>query len=62
MTWTTLDGYTVKNTTLKAVLVMKGTDEIWIPRSLIQDGEEVRKHDTDLVVRTWFCEKEGLDG
>lgn len=36
-------------------------DGTWIPRSLIEDGDQVEEdEDVDLNVETWFCEKEGL--
>lgn len=54
----------VTRATQKAVLLsvedLNGTREIWIPRSCIQDGEEVSVFDEGLYVAEWFCEKEGL--
>jgi hypothetical protein len=48
--------------TQKAVLVrFKNQEETWIPRSVCDDGSELEIGDTDIVVQTWFAEKEGLD-
>ncbi len=53
----------VIKTTEKAVLVFEEDNEreLWIPRSVIEDGESVEEdEDLDLNVESWFCEKEGL--
>jgi hypothetical protein len=35
--------------------------EVWMPRSVIDGGYDLDVGDTDITVRTWFAEKEGLD-
>jgi hypothetical protein len=56
--------------TKKAILVRcddfdpddTGYDEVWIPRSVVEDGEQFMKQDEDVTVSIaeWFCEQEGL--
>lgn len=61
MTWTMLTGYVVIKTNDKAVLVRDDMQqESWIPRSVVMDGDYLVDGDRDLVVRSWFCDKEGL--
>ena len=47
-----------------AVLCDDGDDEYWIPRSCIEDGEDIDYDDIEktltLNVAEWFAEKEGL--
>jgi hypothetical protein len=54
-----IDG-TVKASTAKAVLVQQGKREVWVPRSVIENGDELTKGDNDIRVESWFAEKEGL--
>lgn len=56
-----LDGYRVARTTAKAVLLAKGDFEVWVPRSVCEDGDELDMGDTDICVAEWFAEREGLD-
>ena len=43
-----------------------GEDEVWIPRSVIEDDDSEVKSDAEegaegeVFVKTWFAEKEGL--
>ena len=56
----TVTGLVVK-TSEKAVLLTIGNGvEVWVPRSVCVDGDTIDKGDTDLVVQSWFAEKEGL--
>ena len=49
-------------TTEKAVLVaFKDGCETWVPRSVCDDGDDLAKGDTDIVVELWFAKREGLD-
>ena len=71
----TLDGYVVVAQTVLAIGVVKTVKSTaaspplpspsdvsaWIPRSVCDDGEVVGVGDTDLSVREWFADKEGLD-
>lgn len=36
------------------------TVEIWIPKSVIDDGEEVSIGDSEIYVQRWYCEKQDL--
>lgn len=47
--------------TARAVEVKLATGEtIWIPRSVLLDGDALTIGDTDLVCAEWFALKEGL--
>jgi hypothetical protein len=63
MAFVTLDGVDqVIRTSGKAVLVrFDDLREVWIPRSVREDGADLGEGDTDIVVAEWFAEKEGLD-
>lgn len=52
----------VTRLTDKAVLYkLREQDRVvWIPRSQIQEGENVQLDDEDLQVSSWFIEKEAL--
>lgn len=51
----------IETTTDAAVLAVIDGDELWIPRSVIEDGNSVEEGDDDsLEVAKWFAEKEGL--
>lgn len=50
----------VLSVTERAVLLDLDNREQWIPRSVIEDGEDVVVFQTDLYVAEWFVEKEGL--
>ena len=48
----------------KAILVsIDGELEKWIPQSVVDDDSEIWKEgdEGDLVVKSWFAEKEDLD-
>ncbi len=52
----------VIRTTRDAVLVrFKDLREIWIPRSVCEDGQSLSEGGKDVVVKVWFAEREGLD-
>lgn len=48
--------------TAKAILVRRGDDEKWVPKSQVTADSEVyaEGHVGKLVVTAWFAEKEGL--
>ena len=48
--------------TERAVLLKNNESgaETWIPRTMAQDGDALCKGDTDIIVKTWLAEKEGL--
>lgn len=59
--WTTLRGV-VKKTTRMAVLFAADTDEWfsgdrWVPRSVVEDGQEVDVGDVELAVRHWWLSR-----
>jgi hypothetical protein len=63
--YVTLDGYTVRLLTAKAIGVSHSTDTpfadyTWIPRSQVEDGDVIEVGETDICVKAWFAEKEGL--
>jgi hypothetical protein len=66
MNYETLDGYYVDALTKKAVGLrhkgspIVGRDPIWVPRSVIENGDEIEKGETDICVAEWFVRKEGL--
>lgn len=62
MSWTTLDNFFVSAVTERAVLLKNNESgaETWIPRTMAQDGDALCKGDTDIIVKTWLAEKEGL--
>lgn len=47
--------------TSKAILVEVEGDEIWIPKSAVDDDSEVygKGHVGELIVADWLAEKEG---
>lgn len=55
----TVTGLVVR-TSEKAVLFRTEHAEVWVPRSVCVDGDLVNRGDTDLIVKSWFAEKEGL--
>jgi len=43
-----------------ALLKRENGEEVWIPRSLIEDQEYLEVEETEIFVAKWFCDKEGL--
>lgn len=57
----TLVGEIIRTTQAAVLYRETVTDrETWIPRSVLQDGDQVETGDTDLVCACWFIEKEDL--
>jgi hypothetical protein len=48
--------------TPKALLVVIEDDEMWVPKSVVDDDSEVyaEGHEGTLVVHEWWAQKEGL--
>jgi hypothetical protein len=48
-------------TDLALLLVIDG-EEVWCPKSVVEDVDEVSKGDEDveLNIAEWWCEREGL--
>lgn len=67
----TLDGYVVVAQTRLAIGIAKTAKSAaapspsdvatWVPRSVCDDGEAIGVGDTDMSVREWFADKEGLN-
>ena len=62
--WVTLSGYHIVHATDRAVLLepcdTPGAGQTWIPRSHILDGDTLAVGDTDIAVKSWIAEREGL--
>lgn len=57
----TLDDVRVIRVTDRAVLLTQGDDrEVWVPRSVCEDGDSLDVGDTDICVSRWFAEREEL--
>lgn len=58
----------VIKTTKRAVLFEIEGQEIWVPRAVIDGGDEIKDpsdfddapRDGEYYIQTWFCKKEGL--
>lgn len=52
-------------TTDLAVLVKYHNNELWVPKSVIDDGDSLDELDVgselDIDIKDWFCEKEGIE-
>ena len=48
--------------TEKAVLLLFGAEEAWVPLSVIDDPEDLDEDGGEVGVQYWFVEKEGLEG
>lgn len=48
---------------LKALLVVVDDQEVWVPKSQIEDESEVYRkgHEGTLVVTDWFAKQKGWD-
>ena len=47
--------------TEKAILFLIGDEERWVPKSLIEDPDELEEGGGDVSIQFWFVEKEGLE-
>lgn len=63
--WVTLDGYVVTQVRLRAIAIVKSktpaADWVWLPRSLCQDGDSLVIGDTDITVKEFKADQEGLE-
>ncbi|CDZ55051.1 hypothetical protein [Neorhizobium galegae] len=57
---TTLAGEVTKTTDGAVFFVQDNGTELWVPRSVCLQGEDVDEGDTDLVVADWWLEKNGV--
>lgn len=57
-----LDVEEIRAETAKALLLVVGGEEYWVPLSQIADADDYNKGDTDVevAVTEWFAKKEGL--
>ena len=62
--WTHLDVDEIVGESQKAFEVRIGKNRYWIPMSQISDYEDYSLWDKNCVmsVKTWFCEKENING
>jgi hypothetical protein len=56
-----VDG-SVTKVTAKAVLYVSkaAKTEHWIPRSVIEDGDDIEEGEQEMLVAEWFLDKEGI--
>lgn len=57
---TTVKGEVKRTTRLAVLFKPEDGDELWVPRSVCLDGDEIEDGDTDLVIADWFIDREGL--
>ena len=52
----------VRHETDMAFLVFDGDDEIWIPKSMIVESDEIAPGDNTVIISVtgWWAEKQGL--
>lgn len=56
-----LTGSVVIGTTPRAVLVrLDDMNQVWIPRSVCQDGDSLEEQDKNVSVQPWWAEREDL--
>jgi hypothetical protein len=65
MGYLALDGYEVEAATPRAIGLRRrgapvGRSLLWVPRSVVEDGDDILKGETDICVAAWFVEREGL--
>lgn len=60
--WVHLDVELVKKVTEKAMLVVVGGEEYWLPLSQVSEGEKYEEGDADLTVSVteWIAKQKGL--
>lgn len=60
--WREIEFTEIVHTTDTALLVLIGDEEVWIPRSQVEDGESVEEGDGPgtLVVSEWIAREKGL--
>jgi len=62
MDYVTIDIDQITRATNKAVLAKIGENEHWIPRSVIEDGDDLDEGDFgEINVAEWFAQKEELE-
>lgn len=62
MDYVTIEIDKIKRATDLAVLAEIGGSEYWIPRSVIEDGDDLDEGDFgEINVAEWFAQKEGLE-
>lgn len=57
---TTLTGEVVQTTDSAVLFATDDGTEFWVPRSVCLDGHWLNRGDVDIIVATWWLEKEGL--
>lgn len=63
MRYFTIGVVKVKRETDLAFLFELESSELWVPKSVIEEPDDVAVDDEDIEVnvKTWFAEKEGLE-
>ena len=59
----TVDFYlTRKHSTENAILFTDGAEDYWIPKSLIEDMNQVgsQRDDFEVLIPEWFAKKQGM--
>jgi hypothetical protein len=49
-------------TTDKAILFRFGDNEVWLPKSQIEDPDELNDHGGEVSVQYWLIEEKSLEG
>jgi hypothetical protein len=52
--------HVIKTTPMAILVRFNNMSEVWMPRSVVECGEDIQVGETDVVVRDWFAEREGL--
>ncbi len=55
-----IEGEVIRTTDDAVLLAIPSLDDIWVPRSLIQDGDEIKFGDVGMRIVEWFCDKNSL--
>lgn len=61
--WTPIIGE-IARVTNKALLLKQPGKEVWVPRSVVQNGDLIFAQlflKQEIYIATWFAEKEGLE-
>lgn len=51
---------TMQNESKKAVLLLDGKNEVWIPRSQIVSMRKISGYDYELVITKWIAKAKGI--
>jgi hypothetical protein len=51
---------TLKHETDRAYLVYDGANEVWIPKSQVQDSHQIKGDDWEFVIPEWLAIEKGI--